>query len=91
MFDHDDMKAYTEKFFANHLMTWFLMSNQVFQSYISGLVSFCLYRETRDPLWAEKGANAQAKLQLWEHRGHCGTLNTGSSYYKPRNSIVITA
>jgi tetratricopeptide (TPR) repeat protein len=69
MFDRDDMKAYAEKFFANRLMTWFLMSNQVFQSYISGLVSFRLYRETRDPSWAEKGAKAKAKLQLWATHG----------------------
>lgn len=69
MLDRDDMKAYAEKFFACRLMTWFLMSNQVFQSYISGLVSFRLYRETRDPLWAEKGANAKAKLQVWATHG----------------------
>ena len=69
MLDHDDVKAYAEKFFGNHLMTWFLMSNQSFQLFISGLVSFQLYRETHDPVWAERGAMSKAKLQLWATQG----------------------
>jgi ATP-dependent RNA helicase DDX31/DBP7 len=66
----DKMKEYAKKYFEFSIKSWwFLMSNHIAHTFYSGLVSFQLYRETRDPLWQQRGKKFQSAMKIWAEQG----------------------
>ena len=66
---YDDMKKYGEKFKKDRLESWFLMSAYSFQAFVIGLVYYRIFRETDEPIWAEKAKEYQTKVTLWSEQG----------------------
>lgn len=66
---YDDMKWYAEKFFEVRTSSWLLISAYVGHEFFGGLVSFRIYRETRDSTWLERGKQCQSTIQLWAEQG----------------------
>jgi len=67
--EYDDMKHSAEKFFEFSMPSWQLLSGHAVHAYIGGLASFRIFRETSDPLWAQRGAQLKARMHTWKDQG----------------------
>lgn len=62
------MKRSAEKFFEVRLPTCNFLTGRVAHAFIGGLASFQIYRETGDPLWAERGKACKQSVLLWREQ-----------------------
>jgi tetratricopeptide (TPR) repeat protein len=67
--NYDEMKLSAEKFLELRKPSWHLLSGHAIHSFISGLASFLIYRETADPFWALQGERFRQRLKSWEEQG----------------------
>jgi tetratricopeptide (TPR) repeat protein len=67
----DEMKVGAEKFTELSKMqpSFLLHSYTIQQTFILGLVSFRVYRETRDKLWMDQATECRERVQLWQEQG----------------------
>jgi len=65
----DEMKSSTEKFLECRMPSWNLLSGHAVHAFIGGLASFRIYRETRDPLWAQRGEQFKRRIKTWKDQG----------------------
>jgi hypothetical protein len=49
--------------------SWNLLSGHAVHSFIGGLASFRIYRETRDPLWAQRAEHFRQRIKAWKDQG----------------------
>ena len=69
------MKSYGDKFKMNErIEPWCLLSSHSFQTFGIGLVFYRIFRETHEPIWAEKAKEYQAKVKLWSEQGSVRTF-----------------
>jgi hypothetical protein len=66
---YEDMKQNAEKFFEVRMPSWYLQAGFALHAFIGGLISYRVYRETCDPLWAERGREFKARIQTWKEQG----------------------
>lgn len=45
------------------------MSNHIAHTFYSGLVSYQIYRETKDPLWQQRGKKFLSAMKIWAEQG----------------------
>ncbi|KAL3778656.1 hypothetical protein HJC23_008640 [Cyclotella cryptica] len=67
--NYDEMKHNAEKFLEFRMPSWFLLSGHAVHAFIGGLVSFRIFRETRDPLWAQRGVQFKERIRTWKDQG----------------------
>ena len=60
--DFADMKNSAEKFIQFQVPSWVLLSIHAGHTFVAGLASFRIYRETRDPFWADKGKEYKERI-----------------------------
>ncbi|KAL3787477.1 hypothetical protein HJC23_001127 [Cyclotella cryptica] len=65
----DDIKLSAEKFLEFKTPSWHLLASNAAHDFIGGLASFRIYRETRDPLWAQRGEQFKQRINTWEDQG----------------------
>ena len=65
----NELKLSTEKFFESRMPSLILLASHLGHTFIGGLASFRIYRETRDPLWAQRGEQFQHKIKTWKDEG----------------------
>ena len=53
----------------NMLKTHILLSNHIYHTFIVGLASYRLYRETNDANWLERGKQCTQQMRLWSESG----------------------
>eukprot|EP00804_Cyclotella_cryptica_P018768 CCRYP_007259-RA/>CCRYP_007259-RA protein AED:0.28 eAED:0.28 QI:0/1/0.66/1/1/1/3/2507/1005 len=63
------LEEYAEKFFQLEQRTWFLFAGSIGQTFIAGLASFHIYRETGNSSWAARGQQCKAAMKLWAEQG----------------------
>ncbi|KAL3804135.1 hypothetical protein HJC23_013654 [Cyclotella cryptica] len=63
-----DLKRSAEKFFEVRLPTCNFLTGRVAHAFNGGLASFRIYRETGDPLWAERGRACKQSVLLWREQ-----------------------
>jgi tetratricopeptide (TPR) repeat protein len=63
------MKQSTEKYFEVRMPSWYLQAGFAAHAFIGGLISYRVYRETRDFLWTERGREFKARIQTWKDQG----------------------
>jgi len=63
--DYDQMKICADKVFEFDLHSWTLLAIHQAHSFYRGLVSFWIYRQTLDPVWAQRGQKAKLAIQKW--------------------------
>ena len=63
------MKQNAEKYIEIRMPSWFLLSNQAIQNFYLGIASFRIFRETHDPIWAERGRQQKEKITTWKQEG----------------------
>ena len=64
--NYEQMKINTEKFFeCSHVTSWSLLYSHSSHAHISGLASFWIYRQSKDPIWLERGIEAKEKFKKW--------------------------
>jgi hypothetical protein len=59
------MKQSAEKFFEYRMTSWHLLSGHAIHAFIGGLVSFRIFRETGDPVWANRGKHFKGRIASW--------------------------
>jgi ATP-dependent RNA helicase DDX31/DBP7 len=67
--NYEDMKQSTENYFEVRMPSWYLQAGFAAHAFIGGLISYRVYRETRDFLWAERGREFKARIQTWKDQG----------------------
>ncbi|KAL3795154.1 hypothetical protein HJC23_007382 [Cyclotella cryptica] len=67
--NYDELKRYGERFFEFRMPSWLLLSSHIEHEFFGGLVSFRIYRETRDILWLERGKQCMSTVKLWAEQG----------------------
>ncbi|KAL7481036.1 hypothetical protein ACHAW6_006712, partial [Cyclotella cf. meneghiniana] len=67
--NYDDMKMSAEIYLEIRMPTWHLLSGHANHFFIGGLVSFRIFRETQDPLWAQRGEQFKERINTWKERG----------------------
>lgn len=69
--DYESMKATAENHFNAEVtyQGWSLMSINIFHVFVLGLVSFRLYRETKEDLWLGRGRKFNATMKSWNKQG----------------------
>eukprot|EP00804_Cyclotella_cryptica_P026389 CCRYP_020284-RA/>CCRYP_020284-RA protein AED:0.07 eAED:0.07 QI:0/0.5/0.2/1/1/1/5/346/1279 len=68
--NYDDMKHSAEKFFEFNMPSWHLLSAHAGHVFIGGLVSFRIFRETCNPLWATRGEAFKDRIHTWRDQGY---------------------
>jgi predicted ATPase len=68
--EYDDMKLFAEKFFSMNDRNWILLFSHVFRNYYGGIVSFWVYRQTKDSTWIERGRSAKVIMKKWAESSH---------------------
>ncbi|KAL3778655.1 hypothetical protein HJC23_008639 [Cyclotella cryptica] len=68
--NYDDMKHSAEKFFEFNMPSWHLLSAHAGHVFIGGLVSFRIFRETCNPLWATRGEAFKDRIHIWRDQGY---------------------
>ena len=63
--EYEQMKAFAEKYFDFNLHTWALLYYQTAHTFYAGLVSFWVYRQSNDPIWAERARKAKFMMKKW--------------------------
>ncbi|KAL7464104.1 hypothetical protein ACHAXS_004440, partial [Conticribra weissflogii] len=63
--DFDGMTTAAEKYFGYKLDVWTLLNIAAAQTFISGLVSFWIYRRTSDCKWFERGNRSKLAMKHW--------------------------
>ena len=72
---YDDMKSYGVEFKEiDSVETWYLVSCYSFRIFFIGLVFYRIFRETHEPVWAEKAKEYQVKIKLWSEQGSARTF-----------------
>jgi ATP-dependent RNA helicase DDX31/DBP7 len=67
--DYGEMKTSTENFIEFQVPSWVLLSIHAGHFFIVSLSSFRIYRETHDPLWAERGKQYKERVIAWKEQG----------------------
>lgn len=65
----DAMKEHMEKFLELNFQPWSLLAGHLIQCFVFGLISIRLFRETNNPLWAERAKTYQERIALWKDQG----------------------
>jgi hypothetical protein len=67
----NDLKECCEKFLDldRRISNHYLLYGEAVQCFIIGLASFQLYRETNNPLWAERGRKRKNDMKTWAKEG----------------------
>ncbi len=63
--EYDQMKSLAEQYFQLPFRSWTLLFSTSARVFISGLVSFWIYRQTGEIIWVERGRNAKKMLSHW--------------------------
>ncbi len=63
--EFNDMKMFAEKFFGVKFHNWVFHFPYTCQKFYGGLVAFWVYRQTKDPTWAERGRSAKYAIKKW--------------------------
>ncbi|KAL7541084.1 hypothetical protein ACHAXR_010617 [Thalassiosira sp. AJA248-18] len=63
--EYDQMKDCAEQYFEYNLRSWAILYIFTAETYVSGLVSFWIYRQSNDPKWAERGCKAVFAMKKW--------------------------
>ena len=63
--DYDKMKEYAEKYFRYDMVSWSLMYVHSAHTFIGGLISFWVYRESKDTAWEKRGHTATLQMKQW--------------------------
>jgi len=61
--EYEPMKSSAEQFFHCDLNTWIMFYSHTNMSFYGGVVSFWIYRQTNDPIWASRGNKAKVRKQ----------------------------
>eukprot|EP00804_Cyclotella_cryptica_P024001 CCRYP_020052-RC/>CCRYP_020052-RC protein AED:0.10 eAED:0.10 QI:2066/1/1/1/1/0.5/4/344/538 len=67
--NYDEMKQSAELFFKFRMPSWYLLTGHAVHAFIGGLASFRIFRETRDPLWAQRGIHFKERMKTWKDQG----------------------
>ncbi|KAL3801796.1 hypothetical protein HJC23_001192 [Cyclotella cryptica] len=67
--NHSMLKEYAEILPEVRKSPWFLYFSDAARTLIVGLIAFQFYRETRDPLWLERGKKCRADMKVWAEEG----------------------
>jgi hypothetical protein len=63
------MKLHAEKYFEYRMTSWYLQAGHAQHAFYVGLVSYRIYRETKDTIWLERGREFKERIQLWKEEG----------------------
>ena len=64
------MKCNAEKYFEITVSdNWYLQAGYALQTFLLGLVSFRIYRETREDLWAQRAKKSRKSIESWNEQG----------------------
>ena len=63
--EYDDMKMFAEKSFSMNNHNWVFHFPFTSQKFYGGIVAFWVYRQTKDPIWAERGRSAKIAFEKW--------------------------
>jgi hypothetical protein len=66
---YEDTKLNAEKYFQYRMAPWYLQAGYAQHSFYVGLVSFRIYRETKDRLWLDRGNYFKDRIQSWKEEG----------------------
>lgn len=66
---YDEMISSAQKYFDLKVPSWHLLSSHAVHAFIGGLASFRIFRETRDSLWAQRGAQFKKRIATWKDQG----------------------
>jgi tetratricopeptide (TPR) repeat protein len=69
VFYQQDLKGCCEHFYQKEIPSSMNVFQGIFHSFISGLASYRLYRETEDIVWYERGKKRLDEFKLWVDRG----------------------
>ncbi len=67
--NYAEMKRSAERFIEVQVPSWNLLAGHFVQSFLVSLASYRVYRETGDPLWAERGKEYQERIVGWKEQG----------------------
>ena len=63
--EYDQVKASAEKFFDYRFQPWTLLYSYTAQSFHAGLVSFWVFRQSKESIWHERGSKAKFAMMKW--------------------------
>ncbi|KAL7484284.1 hypothetical protein ACHAW6_009928, partial [Cyclotella cf. meneghiniana] len=49
--------------------SWYLLTGHAVHAFFGGLASWRIYRETHNPLWAQRGAEFKERMRRWKDQG----------------------
>ena len=64
-----NLKDASQKFFEHNPESHILMFTNSIRTFIAGLASFQVYRETRDQVWMDRGSSTLQGIKYWAERG----------------------
>lgn len=67
--NYDDINYSAEKFFEFRMPSWYLLTGHAVHAFFGGLASWRIYRETHNPLWAQRGAEFKERMRRWKDQG----------------------
>ncbi|KAL7474479.1 hypothetical protein ACHAW6_003989 [Cyclotella cf. meneghiniana] len=67
--NYDEMKVSTETYLQVRMAPWHLIAGHIGHFFFAGLASFRIFRETHDPLWAQRGEQFTQRVKTWKEQG----------------------
>jgi hypothetical protein len=67
--NYQDMKLHAEQYFEYRIPSTCLHAGIAVHVFIGGLVSYRIYRETKDTLWLKRGREFKERIQSWKEEG----------------------
>ncbi|KAL3822933.1 hypothetical protein ACHAXA_011648 [Cyclostephanos tholiformis] len=68
--EFDNMKMFAERCFCVNNHNWIFHFPFTSQMFYGGIVACWVYRQTKDPTWAERGRSAKVTIKKWAESSH---------------------
>ena len=62
---YDQMVSSAEEYFGFNIKSWSILFTDSCQTFIAGLVSFYVYRTSKDKIWYDRGQKATEDMRQW--------------------------
>jgi hypothetical protein len=63
--EYEDMKIFADQLYSFNFYKWAILISYAYHKFFGGLVSFWIYRQSNDPIWASRGREDIAQMKKW--------------------------
>jgi predicted ATPase len=63
--EYEDIKIFADQLYSFNFYKWVILISYAYHKFFGGLVSFWIYRQSNDPIWASRGREELAQMKKW--------------------------